>query len=494
VAGVIGAERDGAGIVGVAYDVDLVSIYSPLNESVFVFGTRVANAYAYARAADADVVNDSWGFGNLFLAGANYAFIDDFASPYFAATAQELYNLAALGRDGLGTIVVQSAGNSYGYGDDTNLHNFQNSRYIITVAASDYFGQAADYSSPGASILVTAPGGERGGASGIVSTDRVGAAGYTATDYGFLAGTSFSAPIISGVVALMLEANPGLGYRDVQEILACSAVRIGSDASVWAFNGADNWNGGGLHFDAALRQFGFGLADATAAVRLAETWGPAHTVANLAELNFARAPNVAIPDNASAGVSDSVSVTQHIDVERVDVTLHVTHPFIGDLSVALQSPSGVRSWLLLRPGEGPHSAFGSSQDNIHFTFDTVVNWGEDSAGTWTLTVADNSIFDEGTLDSWMLTLTGKPASPDDAYIFTNEYAESLAVESARGTLADAAGVDTLNAAAVTAAVAVDLTPSAMSAIDGASLVIDAGTIIEHAIGGDGNDTLSGNAA
>jgi len=494
VAGVIAAERNGAGIVGVAYGADLVSIYSPLNESVSIFGSRVANAYSYARTAGTDVVNDSWGFGNLFLGGANYAFVDDFASPNFAAAGRELYDLAALGRDGLGTIVVQSAGNAYGYGDDTNLHNFQNSRYVITVAASDYFGQAADYSSPGASILVAAPGGERGGASGIVSTDRVGAAGFTSTDYVFLAGTSFSAPIVSGIVALMLEANPGLGYRDVQEILAYSARRIGADWSNWEFNGAGNWNGGGLHFDGGLHQFGFGLVDATAAVRLAETWGPARTVANLQELSFTRTPHAAIPDNDAGGISSSISVTQHIEIERVDVRLDIAHPFIGDLSVALESPSGTWSWLLFRPGAGPYTAFGSSQENIHFTFDTVASWGEDSAGQWTLFVFDDEALLAGTLDSWTLTLTGKPASDDDTYIFTDEYPESLAADSARGTLVDGSGADTLSVAAVSGASALNLTPGTTSAIDGASLLIGAATVIENAIGGDGNDAITGNFA
>jgi hypothetical protein len=106
-----------------------------------------------------------------FSAGANYAFIDDFASPTFAATLRNLHNLAALGRDGLGTIVCNLR-KLVSYGDDTNLHNFQNSRYIITVAASDYFGQAAVYSSPGASILVSAEAAS-GSASGCVSTDRI---------------------------------------------------------------------------------------------------------------------------------------------------------------------------------------------------------------------------------------------------------------------------------------------------------------------------------
>ncbi len=447
-----------------------------------------------ARTVGADIVNDSWGFAPQRSGNVNYAFVDSFATPNFAAAGQELHNLAAFGRGTLGTIVVQSAGNSYKFGDDTNLHNFQNSRYIITVAASDYFGQAASYSSPGTSILVTAPGGENGGATGIFTTDRVGAAGYSATDYMFLAGTSFAAPIVSGVVALMLEANPNLGYRDVQEILAYSARHIGANSSNLEFNGADNWNGGGLHYDGTLRKFGFGLVDALAAVRLAETWGAAHTVANLQELSFTRTPNMAIPDNNFAGISDVISVAQHMQIERVDVTLNLTHPSIGDLSITLQSPSGVRSSLLYRPGKGPDSTISSSQNDIHFTFDTVANWGEDSSGQWTLQVADQAALESGALNNWILTLTGKGASDNNSYIFTNEYSESLAADSTRGTLIDVAGIDTLDVAALTSASTINLTPEAASTIDGASFAISTGTVIENVIGGDGNDSITGNSA
>jgi subtilisin-like proprotein convertase family protein/subtilisin family serine protease len=493
-AGVIAAERDGAGMVGIAYDAKLVSIYSPLNESTAVFGSRVANAYAYARSADADVVNDSWGFGNYFLGGANYAFVDDFDTSTFAAAGRELANLAAHGRGGLGTIVVQAAGNTFGYGDDTNLHNFQNSRYTVTVAGNNYFGNASSYSSPGASILVTAPGGEPGGASGLVATDRTGSAGYSTSDYVFVAGTSFSTSVTSGVVALMLEANPHLGYRDVQEILAYSAVRLGNGAAEWTFNDASNWNGGGLHFNTGLQRFGYGLIDATAAVRLAETWDGAHTVANLKELAVTRTPNAAIPDFNFIGITDSATITEHLKIERVDVTLNMAHAGIGDLNVSLRSPGGIWSTLLHRPGLGTMSATGSSQRDVHFTFDTVAYWGEDAQGTWTLHVSDGGFLGTGTLQDWTLTLTGKPASQDDVYIYTNEYAESVWLDASRNTLRDTGGIDTLNAAAVTAASVIDLTSLTSSSIGGTPLRIDSSAVIEHAIGGDGTDHITGNAA
>jgi subtilisin-like proprotein convertase family protein len=494
IAGVIAAERDGRGTVGVAYNADLISIYSPLNESPFAFGVTAANAFAYARFSNADVVNNSWGFGNYFQFDPNYAFLDDFGSSVFAAAGRELKNLAASGRDGLGTVVVQSAGNSFEWGDNTNLHGFQNSRYTITVAASDYFGSAARYSSPGASILVTAPGGGTSGASGIVTTDRAGSVGYVTSDYVFVAGTSFSSAVASGTVALILQANPELGYRDVQEILAYSAVRLPQAGAQWEFNGAANWNGGGLHFNSGVHRFGFGLIDATAAVRLAETWGASHTVANLEEVTGSRAPHAPIPDANSAGIEDTLVVDSALRVERVDVSLEIAHTFIGDLTVELTSPGGITSTLLYHPGQGRLSTTGSAQQNIDFTFDTVAYWGEQAEGAWTLHVTDTGARGTGTLESWSMTLAGKPASQDDTYIYTNEYAESALLQSARTTLTDSGGVDTLNAAAVSTASRIDLTPGAGSTIAGTALLIDRDALIEHATGGDGNDTIMGNAS
>ena len=84
----------------------------------------------------------------------------------------------------------------------------------------------------------------------------------------------------------MLEANPELGWRDVQTILAASARHIGAisaprlvslETRPWTFNKATTWNGGGYHFS---YDYGFGLVDALAAVRLAETWTAQSTSAN----------------------------------------------------------------------------------------------------------------------------------------------------------------------------------------------------------------------
>lgn len=494
VAGVIGAARDGRGVVGVAHDATLVSIYSSLAlEPRYL--TEVANAFTYARSLD--VLNNSWGFGNLLQADTDWAFLDDAANPLFAPAFAALRDLAANGRGGLGTVVVQSAGNAYRFGDDTNLHNFQNSRYVITVGATDFFGQVSPFSTNGASILVSAPGGGGGGSyDSILTTDRNGALGASPGELAFVDGTSFSAPVVSGIVALMLEVNPRLGYRDVQQILAYTARRIDVGTGEWEYNGAASWNGGGLHYNALFHASGFGQVDALAAVRLAASWdAPALTVSNTKEVSIGRFVNEPIPDNSlTSGSFSWVEVAESMVVERVDVRVNIEHSFVGDLSIVLLSPSGTTSFLLWRPAQGALSAYGSSQDDVRFTFDTVLNWGEDSQGVWSLGVYDLEPGDTGRLIDWTLTLIGRPQSADDVYVYTGEYPELVAADPSRAVLRDTdGGRDTLNAAALGLNNRIDLSGRTDSVLDGARLTIAPGTTIESAVGGDGDDVLIGNA-
>jgi len=489
VSGVIGALRDGKGTVGVAYGATLVSYYSPLDKTTTP--QSIANAYGYAR--EVDILNDSWGYAPQYWSTAPWAFYDNFRKPAFAAAGDALKLLADTGRGGLGTVVVQSAGNSYAFGDDTNLHNFQNSRYIVTVGATDFRGDSTSYSSPGASVLISAPGGGGGDPlSNILTTDRSGLAGYDGGDTTMLSGTSFAAPVVSGVVALMLEANPALGWRDVQLILACSARETAGTQNTWQFNGARHWNGGGLHFDAISHDLGFGLVDARAAVRLAESWGSrARTSANLAEASATSNVVAAIPDGKGALVQ-TVSIANDLEIERVEVTVDLPHDYIGDLRLKLTSPAGTESWLLSNPGGGGFSPFGNDVTYIDFTFTTVLSMGESARGLWTLTVTDTYASDIGSLNAWTLRTIGRPASVDDTFVYTDEFAESVIRQAARATLSDAAGEDTLNAAAVSTASRIDLTPGAASRIDGQALTIALGTVIEHVWGGDGADELLGN--
>ena len=478
VAGLVAAKGN---YVGVAYDSTIVPINLLYNPS------SLAIANSFAHAAKFDVSNMSWGLGNIFKNDPNTAFIDNFQNPEFAPAATELEKAVENGRDGLGTVFVTAAGNTRQYGDDVNLHNFQNSRYNLTVAATTRLGQIADFSNPGAAVTVSAPGQD------IFTTDLVGADGNSNFgDYTLVEGTSLSAPIVSGVVALMLEANPDLGWRDVQEILSYSAVISGTSPS-WQTNGANNWNGGGL---TVSHDFGAGLVDAHGAVRLAETWQTQGTSANeeVVSVSSTDSSPLVIPDNDFTGISSSVRVDSGLDIDYVELELDINHNFIGDLEVTLTSPDATVSKLVNRPGKGILSDVGSNQDNIKFVFGSTQHWGETGAGEWTVTVKDLKTGDLGQLNDYTLRLYGDGIDGNDTYIYTDEFA-SVGNEANRQILSDETGVDTINAAAVTTDSLINLKSKSnrLSTIAGINTQITRKTKIENVFAGDGDDTLIGNS-
>lgn len=469
VAGLVGAARNGEGTVGVAYGATLIDAQTP-----GVFGD-------YGDFREFDIVNNSWysPTSNIFR-GWNV--------PAYA----EIEEQAEQGRDGLGTITVSSAGNERKLGADANEVSEWTSRHVIVVGSIETDGKVSDFSNPGASILVVAPGRD------VVSTDKVGEEGFGGSDqaigpdYSWASGTSVSSPLVAGVIALMLEANPNLGWRDVQEILAYSAWNSDPGSASWTTNGASNWNGGGLHVS---RDYGFGLVDARAAVRLAETWQMTSTSENEVSATQSTAVGQAIPDNSGIGLSSTVHVSDDIEIDNVQVTVSITHSNIGDLILELVSPDGTRSVLLDRIQATSRSAtdHGSTADNIEWTFKTTHDWGESSVGDWTLVVRDAVTGEVGTLNSWSLQIFGSEASPDDTYIYTVDFGDLTgSANASRRTLSDSEGYDIINASAIYQDAVLNLGQGAISQLAGNSLQIAAGTVIEAAYLGDGDDVVTGN--
>ena len=473
VMGVMIADDNGSGIVGVAFDATGVGIRQSFSSGT---DAQTLQGFQYALTAQVDVMNNSWGYTTPYS--------DDFAEVYSGVTVGDvgdaMQDLVDQGRGGRGTSVVFAAGNEGDVGDNVNYHNFQNSPYAITVAAIDSSGHVASFSTPGAALLVAA------GGVNILTTDRTGSAGYENSNYATVDGTSFAAPAVSGVIALMLEANPDLGWRDVQQILAYSAQHNDPTSSGWQYNGATNWNGGGLHFS---HDYGFGAADAFTAVRLAELWGLQQTSADMTTFTTATSsPNLLIRDNAT--VSTTINVTQDIFIEHVQIHLDINHTWAGDLIVTLISPDGTESVLVNHPGTQQAGDFsGSSMHGIDFTVGTNADWGESSLGTWTLEIQDTERNDTGTLASWNITFLGHTQSSDDVYVYTNALAAFSGAElTARSTISDTdGGSDTLNITAVTTASTINLA-TGTGTVAGKAVTISG---IDNVFGGDGNDRLTG---
>ncbi len=484
VAGVIAAENNGSNVVGVAYDATIVGLR--IGYTASDGPSQPASNYNYAAANGIDVLNNSWGYDGFFSDA------DDFNNSEFSGLAAGLENLVVNGRDGLGSIVFFSSGNSGDQGQDANYHNLLNSRYTIAVGAIDRTGVITDFSTPGAPVFVVLPG------QGIFTTDREGTDGYRFGNFVGLDGTSFSSPIGAGIAALILEANPDLGWRDVQEIFALSAIQIDASHTSWTENGASNWNGGGLH---TSRWYGFGLTDTLAAVRMAETWTLQSTSANEVSVSGSSSNSIAIPDLGT--ITDTITINSGVNIDHVLITLDISHTAPVDLIVTLISPDGTESQLIVQPGlvpgsdttpqDGTAGDDGVPSANISFTLSSTEFWGETGEGVWTIRIQDSLQQDSGTLNSWSIDLYGDALSDDTTYYFTDEYATFAATDASRRTIVDDTGINTLNTAAVTTDVVLDLSGNTQSTVAGLTLNFAVGTVFHNAYAGDGNDVITGNA-
>jgi proprotein convertase subtilisin/kexin type 2 len=389
VAGIIAArDNNGVGGAGIAPRAGLVG-YNALATS-FVADLNDALGRGLA---DNGVYNNSWGSpdnGVLHRADASYLAAID--------------NGIASGRGGRGAVYVFPAGNGGCYGTDSGtgacisetsgLDGYTNHRGVIVACSVDHRGRKPSYAEPGANLLVCGPSSNDNDSVGITTLALLG--GYR-NDFN---GSSAATPMVSGVAALILAANPQLTWRDVRLILAQTARRNDSTDAGWvtsAFGPAHNG------------KYGFGVADANAAVAAARTWTSVGGASSLKSCGpYGRTPNTALPDASGGSVavrSDSVAVGADCAITRieyVEIAFTASHAYAGDLRVRLVSPNGLVSELASeRVCDG---ACGSFDD---WRFGSVRHLGEPAAGTWTLQVSDAQAEDTGTWQAWGLRFWGR---------------------------------------------------------------------------------------
>lgn len=220
----------------------------------------LSGAVTFSRAADAgaSVVNNSWG-PNL--------------TRFFplADAEREVFNrVTTEARDGKGVVLVFAAGNDFF--TPATANPYASHPGVITVAASTRVDDFACYSNYGSNIAVAGPSqGCFDGETGIGTTDYVGPEGYSSTDFTrTFGGTSAASPVVAGVAALILAANPNLTAQQVRLVLQRTAEKIRADKNPWRQQlGVDLASEFDYDERGFSQGFGYGRINAARAVQIA---------------------------------------------------------------------------------------------------------------------------------------------------------------------------------------------------------------------------------
>jgi kexin len=331
------------------------------------------------------VSNNSWG---------RYYTIDTFYEDILEKGTNSL-------RDGKGRIYVFGSGNSREYGADANTQYILNNQYPIVVGAIGPDNKITSYSTPGANLWISAYGGSDSFNSGptIATTYLSGKSRYTWSEdenknYTYaMVGTSAAAPMVSASVALILEACPNLGWRDVKYILAKSAKKIDISNSSWITNSA------GFYFS---RDYGFGLIDTKKAIDICQ-----NGYKNLPKEEQFTLSKIDINKTINDKEKISIGVNINKKIEWVETTIDLNATNASNYDIYLISPSATKV-LILKHGTKIGAKF--TPDNNWmiggFRLSTGAFLDEESIGEWKIEIVDTNKTSSATLKSVKLNIYG----------------------------------------------------------------------------------------
>ncbi|MBF2018377.1 MAG: S8 family serine peptidase [Rivularia sp. T60_A2020_040] len=418
-AGIAIASENGTGIAGVAPGCG----FMPIRTSGFLDDESIEAIFDWALEKGASVISCSWGASAVYF-------------PLSLRQRAAITRAATKGRNGKGCVILFAAGNANrpingtvyesGWvkdivtGKTRWLSGFAVHPDVITVSASTSLNKKAAYSNWGSNISICAPSNnaqpgmwfEQTGfiytqpaiaaslpGKGMFTTDQLGAAGYSKDDFTpYFGGTSAATPVVAGVAALVLSANPDLTAQQVKRILEETADKIvdlepdpqlGLRYGSYDDNGHSQW-------------FGYGKVNAENAVKAAHKL---QINAAIATKNILGRNNVilSIPDNYQQGIKSPIMISESSNVRDIQVSVDITHEFLSDLEIYLIAPNNQRVLLQSRTLGRRQELQTTYSVQTHASLKNLLN--QSAQGNWQLWIIDTVPQDTGKLNNWQLLLS-----------------------------------------------------------------------------------------
>ncbi|RDB37176.1 S8 family serine peptidase [Spirobacillus cienkowskii] len=473
VAGIIGMRSNlGFGGTGVAPRVNLAG-YNVINHSLQTFQNFLDSLGLSEASKGNDIFNMSYGLKNIRQIEYSSSSIKSaqsaikYGTQFLRNKRGAIYIKASgNGFSNLGNYLDScTIANRLEVSCQNSNMNYENTLYeVITVGAVNAKGIKSSYSTTGSSLWISAPGGEFGvdkmwveklyqqndediiwsnqkksiGEPAIVTTDVSGQRNgysrritYKDPDEIFDVGNSFNAcevnenskcdytnsmngssaaaPIVSGSVALILEKNPILSWRDIKYILAKTAKKVDSNFKGIKIKVNDNleylldqgWitNKAGFTFS---NWYGFGVIDVEKAVEFAKNYNfrfpqfiEKNWISNTSEVNLSSnfgffQTEIHIPKNES------------LNIESIQIRVSIESQYIGDVSLELISPQGTKN-IIWHAG----NAFTSNGNLDDMQMLSNAFYGEKSYGIWKLNVINTGIHKKNLkFKQWKLKVSG----------------------------------------------------------------------------------------
>ena len=417
-AGIAIAEENGTGIAGVAPG----CAFMPIRTSGFLDDESIEAIFDWAVEKGASVISCSWGASAVYF-------------PLSLRQRAAISRAATKGRNGKGCVILFAAGNAnrpingtvYERGWVKNivkgktrwLNGFAVHPDVITVAASTSLNKKAAYSNWGNNISVCAPSNtaqpgiwfEQTGfiytqpaiaasfpGRGMFTTDQLGASGYAKGDFTpYFGGTSSATPVVAGVAALILSANPDITAQQVKRILEETAdkiVDLEPDTQLSLRYGRYDDRG-------HSKWFGYGKVNALSAVKAAQNLQVYAAVAT--RLIGGRYNGVlSIPDDDKQGIKSAITISNSSFIKNIQVSVNITHEFLSDLEIYLIAPNNQRVLLQNRTLGRRQELQTTYSVQTHPVLKNLLN--QSAKGRWQLWIIDTAPQDLGKLKTWEIAL------------------------------------------------------------------------------------------